>query len=1098
MRRVQRVWLLVGIITLLAGASSCGEGLTCGPETTRDGDRCVPTVECGSGTEATTDGQCVVTDTSCGQGYVFNPDAQRCVRDRAECREGSSFDPGADECVPIQDCGPNTVREQGVCVPDSEAICGDGALSFDPDSNTCTVTEDNCRDGTELSANGTCVVAEGACGEGLALSDDGTCRPTGEVCGDAAMFVESSGLCLPEATCDTDDVVIDPDDNPDTPGTCVSPAEETAADPDVSESETGQDGHNDPTLGGNADPVTVPEPGNSVTFAGTIAAPTDRNGDGDIDQDRDAFEFSGEEGQWLKIAVQSAGLPSPWFRIEGPAGYHREARVGAAGPAVRYLRLPDQGTYRVFVMPEAARPAASGGPFGDPEWTYAGEIERLGAQQANVPMWSSMPTTSGDGVDLRDNYFGLSSFSADQLVRVTVPSVGADIEARVQLWTGSGTLNVDKAVEEGDEFWAAIPATPANAPRVLVDWVSANGPDTGFEIKAEVAPDAFVLGTVGSGQSVTSQTRTLSFMNPTTYAVDVPAGHVIEVTHENAGDDEITTRAFDPSGRKVFEREDLEESDNLNSAGEDDEGYFYAERAGTHLIELDPGESITDHEITVSAHRPTFLGEFGPGDSLQQMVSTSTPEYRSDYYEFSAITEVSATFTFQATAPSPAAEIDHDLKLHDLSQIADNLTVPRGRIRFNRGTGTVELGPVPLKPGRYLIGHGLEDPLTNVTIDGSFSSTGVIENEPNDTVATARSWSSGTELIGDVLPGDRDVFTFSNSTANSEVFEVTLSADEAFDPSLFEDSFNCQMIAPDGSTVDSVSRRDRGCVLRTPAAQTGDYTVIADYHGPELRRYTLNRTRQAATLESEPNNRPSLAQTVSFGTNEDVALGLGRWTPLDVTDYYELTIPSSVGTQSNAEMFVSVSSPSADGPEGELELFDSSGTSIGTVGVSETKAVSTPIEGDQTYSIVTRGDTSSIGTTDGAYNVEAIVYIPGLKKSAAPGASFSGSSSTSDTISVGNCSSVSRVTADVDISYPFRQALSVWLTNPGGKTVQIWNQSGGFNADLVGNIPLTFESANSLQPFNGSTGNGDWTLEVASSFPQQGTLNSWSVQLNCK
>jgi len=1090
---------LVGSVFLLAGVSGCGESLTCGPETTRDGDRCVPTVECGSGTEATTDGQCVVTDTSCGEGYVYNPDAQRCVQDRAECREGSSFDPADGECVPIQDCGSNTVREQGVCVPDSEAICGDGALSFDPESNTCTVTDQNCEGGTELSANGTCVVADGACGEGLTLSDHGTCQPTEAVCGDAAVFVESSGLCLPEATCDAEDVILDPDNDPSTPGTCVSPAEEIAADPDVQESEAGQDGHNDSTLGGNADPVTVPEPGNSVTFAGTIATPMDRDGDGDVDQDRDAFEFSGEEGQWLKITVQSAGLPSPWFRIEGPAGYHREARVGAAGPAVRYLRLPEQGKYRVFVMPEAARPAASGGPFGDPEWTYAGEIERLGARQANVPMWPSMPTTSGDGVDLRDNYFGLSSFSADQLVRVTVPSVGADIEARVQLWTGSGTLNVDKAVQEGDEFWAVIPTTTTDAPRILVDWVSANGPDTGFEIKAEVDPDAFVLGSVGSGQSVTSQTRTLSFMNPTTYAVDVPAEHVIEVTHENAGDDEITTRAFDPSGRKVFEREDLEESDNLNSAGEDDEGYFYAERAGTYLIELDPGQSITDHEITVSAHKPTFLGEFAPGDSLQRMVSTSTPEYRSDYYEFSAITEVSATFTFQATAPSPATEIDHDLKLHDLSQIADNLTVPRGRIRFNRGTGTVEIGPVPLKPGRYLIGHGLEDPLTNVTIDGSFSSTGVIENEPNDTVATARSWSSGTELIGDVLPGDRDVFTFSNSTANSEVFEVTLSADEAFDPGLFEDSWNCQMIAPDGTTVDTVSQRDQGCVLRATADQTGDYTVIADYDGPELRRYTLNRTRRTATLEAEPNNRSDLAQSIAFNSSGDQAVGLGRWTPLDVTDYYSLTVPSSVGTKDGAKLFVSLGSSAPDAPSGELELFDSSGASIGTVAPADTESVITSVEGGQTYTVAVRGDASSIGTTDGAYNVEATTYIPDVASSASPGASFSQSTSdATSTVSVSNCSSVSQVTVELDISYQFRNGLSVWLTNPAGTQIQLWNENGGFNSDLVGNIPLTFDSANSLQPFVGTSGNGDWILEVAATtYPFTGTLNSWAVQLNC-
>jgi subtilisin-like proprotein convertase family protein len=1096
---------ILGCLAVLAlTAIGCGGAeLECGPGTERDGDECTTaeqTVTCGPGTETTTEGTCAVTGQSCGEGLIFNPDAERCVRDRDECLEGTTFD-GGDACLPVASCGEGAVRDGNVCVPDGETVCGSGALAFDAESNACVVAEGACSQGTRLSAEGTCVVADEACSEGLALSDSGTCEPTEDICDGATVFVETEGLCLPESTCEQGDVVLDTDGDPSTPGICVTEARRAAEQADVSESEnaTGEP-HNDPSLGGTATELDFQD--DSVAFTGTIQPPTDRNGDGDSDQDRDAFAFTGSAGAWFELSVQSLGAPTPWFRVTGPNGFEREAMVGGGSDAARYLRLPADGQYTITVLPEAARQTGSAdgsrvGPIGGADWDYVGQLQPLQAPSVESPNLPDDSPLTGNLADLRDNLYSMSDISAGTVVEIEVSGIGNDARARLQLWTDQQTLALDQTAEEGDVFYALVPAS-GDAPNLMLDWISADGPATDYRVTVETVADTSVLGDLGAGNSVSSTAQTLSDGATATYAVSLPADHVVELTHDNAEDEEVDATVVSPTDQTAYTADPLEEVDNLNSAGEDDDGYFYTESGGLHLIELTATDALTDHTLTVQTHEPISLGTAQPGSSLQQTQTTSTGEYRSDYYRISVDRPVSAEFTFTATAPTPTEEIDHDLKVHDLRRRVDNLTDPDGRIAFSRDgsddTSEVTVGPVVLKPGDHLLGHGLEAPLDEVEITGSFEQADAVELEPNDRRSDAVDLPADTTVVGDATSDDRDVFTFQPNTGSSGVTEVVVRARHAE-----EDTWRCRLVAPDGTMLDEVDDRDQGCVLRAATDRQGTHRVLVNADPTDLTRYTITRNRRDARLESEPNNRSSLANPVGLSSANPETTRLGRWTSTDTTDRYELDIPSNVKSTDGARLFVSLSAAGPDPASGAVEMRDGTGATIGTAEAGKDESISVGLESGKSYRLVVRGDASTIADTDGAYELEANLYIPDVVRSASPNTTIKNNGTRhQSTVNVSSCSQVSRVVVATDITYQFRSGLAVWLTGPTGQTVKIWNENGGFDSDLVGTFPFAFTPANSLSTLTGGSGNGDWTLEVeVTNFPFEGNWNSWSLQLTC-
>lgn len=1105
--------LFVGIGGLTVAGCGGGDTVDCGEGTEREGTACVPVESgpaCGAGTEASTDGECVVADQACGDGLIYNADADRCVPDRESCR--GAFDPSEDECVAITSCGSNATLQDGECVADTEALCGEGAVSFDEESGRCVVSTGACGEGTEQASSGNCVVAEEGCGEGLALSDAGTCEPTESLCDDGTVFVEESGLCLPEATCESGDVILDTDDDPSTPGICVTEARRAAEDA-VAETDGGGDGsHNDPALGGSPDEVTVPEAGDgAVRFEGTIASPSDLDGENGVDQDRDVFEFEGEAGAFYKVSVQSLGIPSAWFEVTGPSGFERDAFVGGGPDASRYVRLPEAGTYHVTVVPESLRQYESGsqepGPAGNQDWKYVGAIEQLAESASNLstaPDFPNTPEVEGNAMDLRDNLYSLEQFSANQIVRVSVEGLGEDVDAHLQLWTSAPAVTVQEPMDDQTSVYVQIPSTPSDASSVMVDWTGANGPDTGYTLRAETVQTRELLGRISSGASATSAPVDVTGGDQVVYAARLPGDHVIEVLHDNDDSDErrpdIDVLGVD--GDPVYAQKNLPDRDGLDAAGEDQDGYFYIERSGVYLFEFATNDPIAKHEVTVGTHDPASLGEFQTGSSLSKSVSTDAGTHRSNYFMFSVGQAVDATIEVEST--TPGEPVTQDLKLHDLRRAPMGLGTVQDFVDFERrpeseGSPTVALTNVRLKPGTYLLGHGEEETdISQVSITGSFEGPGPVEQEPNDRTDEATDLPEDNSVLAGVEPGDRDRYSFQvGSSETGQITRILLAADEPT-----EGAWNCVLTgpAPGGSgrvQLDSASRRDQGCLLRAEAAQAGEYRVRVDFSGDTIRRYFASRAWGAGLLEREPNNRAGLEQTATVSTGDGLDV-FGAWTPVDTTDRYELEIPGSIGN--DVPVFVELASEGPDelqAARGGIEVLDSSGSSVASS--SNLGSLNFTAYGGSSYTVVATAEPAAIEDADGEYSMEAFLFLPDVdrRKDVNRTLDTNNQTYTSD-ISVSGCSQVDKATVDVDIEYN-KLLLSVAVVDPDGNRVTLWG--GRFTQPLntlSGNFPLTLSPEEAMGPLNQGTGNGTWTLEVTmSGGVQDATWNSWGLRMLC-
>lgn len=126
-------------------ASACGTGLTfdvaagkcipntaltCGGDTTAQGNICIPSDRaCGAGTQYT-DGQCVVAATACGANTQLDANSGSCVTTDTVCGANTAFSGGT--CQPIESvCATGTTFNSGmgVCLPEATCRAGDVVLN---------------------------------------------------------------------------------------------------------------------------------------------------------------------------------------------------------------------------------------------------------------------------------------------------------------------------------------------------------------------------------------------------------------------------------------------------------------------------------------------------------------------------------------------------------------------------------------------------------------------------------------------------------------------------------------------------------------------------------------------------------------------------------------------------------------------------------------------------------------------------------------------------------------------------------------------------------------------------------------------------------
>jgi len=1101
----------VGLMLTACG----GDDVNCGPNTVEDDGTCRPAegaYSCGAGTTVGPEGNCLVDDAGCGPNLVFNESAQRCVPDREECRDGTEFDPESGLCEAAVGCGDGTNLESGVCQPDTGALCGGGAVQFDAESERCVVATGACGDGTQLSAQGECVADVQACGAGLALSSDGECVPTDDVCDEGTTFDADQQLCLPSTRCQQGDVVLNADTGP---GICVSPAEQLAETADVQEQENPGPSHNDPTLNGSPLDLGTIDQSSEVSLTGTIAEPSDRDGDGTVDQDRDGFIFEANAGTWVEFSVQSLGLPAPWFVVRGPNGFERQSPIGR--DAARQLALPYDGTYTILIAPEAAAASIDedDGPYGSDDWSYVAELSGI-----QPPVGNAISLGTGSGANqmgrfpaLDDNLYQLDGFSNGDVVEVTASDVGADATGILQIWADGTTLARTSRIREGDTVTTTIPS--GSAPLALVDWQSLEGTDDSYTLDVSAAGNAEDLGTLSGGNTTTSSTRTIGANNTFKYAVELPADHVLELSHQNGDDEPLTYSVRNGIEQPLVRENDLPASPNINSAGEDDEGYVWIDEAGLYVIQIESDDQLTDHQLELETHSPTTAGAGTPGDSLTASVSSPTGQYRSEWFLFETQQAASVAASIQASVSS-GDSVDFDAAIFDVKRRPYDLADGEGELTFDRGTDSLDVDPTGVTTGRYLVRVGLEDIIDNVDLTVDLTSPPPLEDEPNNDASTATALSAGDELLGEIRGAGlttRDPSDIA-ALADTDRFTVNLSSQLGSETtgvirvdaeSNAEDAWSCTLTSPSGNTVDAASNRDAGCLLHLPGDSTGDYEVSISMDAPEWRRYTISYAERNGVFGAEPNDTSDDAVGLPLTTQAPAQFGVGRISTADPIDRFTATIPNNVGSSPELVTRLEMTGPDP-ATSAQVQVLDGSGNEVGLVQAGELFVLDTS-EGDDYEFAVTNSPGNALTGVDGSYRLQILAYEPDISATSSPAASIPDSQPSGglDTLNVSqSCASVSRVTLDVSVSgHPARTFMSVMLENPSGTTqtllTPVSDPTNHVFEPLSGNIPFDYPPDNPIDVFNGASGQGDWTVSIVdSSIPFDGTLDEWTLNLNCQ
>ena len=1179
MRRFKNAMALALLAAMAAwGLTACG-GVECGSDTKESDGKCVPIeqLSCAEGTTKA-DGKCVVGEKGCKAGTQFDSESNTCVAAPDACdMSGTSFDADSGKCIAVDWCADGTKKEGNECVPD----CGDTAMIDDNgkcvadvakvcDSmggavkvkdGACTIAEAACGAGTSLSANGDCVVGEEACGDGLVLADSGKCAPTEDVCDSGTSFDEDQGLCLPEATCQMGDVILN--------GVCVSPAEEMAANADHSESE-----NNDPTMGGMANAINVKMTGMTTVFTGNIEAPRDIDGDGTMDQDKDAFSFTASTGDWFKVSVQSTGLDSPFFTISGPDGYMRSAATASTGDTARFFVAPKDGDYSIHVLPKELALDSDVGPIGSSDSSYVGALEKVPTPSPTAKdMSMGDQTLSGTASDLTDNLFDLQNLSQSDIYQLVALSAATDADLLLQVWEDPTTLSM--TVDPLDAGATAQLDSVMGNRLVLVDWKKAWGPSLDFEV------DATKVGstsnpTIADG---TSDTTTVTITPFTT----------LKVEQTNMSSADLDVEILDAMSTSVA-------SDTVASGSSLEE--LIAE-SGTYTVKVtnNSGNSVSP-DLTIRQIPPTNLGTLPTPSAVTSTVGdVSSSDVIALEFQI-AKAQVGGIF-FEAKDGYAAMEaelFDSAGKSLTTPLILDSLTDDTGLDEDAAGlywyadtkatyyatlksdSGSEEdvsvkgMAQRPLDLGAVAkgdtksttLGNGVANYMSTfikmsassdlglnakATPTGSSDSSLIIRDtsfgvsasdldtsNPALDVAPVPSGTSFLEVRSDdgaIQPGYKVDLEFvtapvpevepNNSTmkatptnfgakhfgditsGNADYWKIDLQSAMASNevlvidmPADYEyDDWTCELLDGSSTSMQKQTDKDNGCAMLAGGLSAGSYYFKVSMGDTGTASYDLYITKETGSLESEPNDASGQATSVTYAD----------WTS-DTPIYGE-----SEETSDSADFF-SFSLGSALGSSESLiikpemlgpdatsltyELQDSSNTSI----TSNSGSLAATGLAAGTYYLKVDGASS---LSDGQYKIGAEVYSPDQSVTMSTATTFPNDNTMGKdtTVTASNCATVTRVTLDVDISHDYRGDVVIKLTNPAGTTVQVRDfVSYGYQDDIKGNYPLSLTPDGDLSKFNMASGNGTWTLNVSDQNDTYagdgGTLNSWTLNLNCQ
>ncbi|TNE48550.1 MAG: hypothetical protein EP343_15810 [Deltaproteobacteria bacterium] len=908
-------------------ADSCGEGtkwdegaktciaeqvVECGPNTTRDGDKCVPNQEvCKNGQVFDAkEGKCVDKATLCNDDSKLDEATGKCIPKKVlECDPDTEEKDG--KCVPkkVVECGPDTTAKDDKCVPDT-TVCGPGTKptqdgkceaeskiqcgpgteekegkcvpvadlcqpgTVKDDKGNCVVEKAACDKGTEFDVNTKkCVATDQACGPNTAFTN-GQCVETDKVCAKGTKYDKTSNQCLPDY-CKAGDIIKN--------GVCVSSAEELIAKKDVDEKE-----NNDPMKKGTAQALTLKAQGSQLVFTGAIDAPKDLDGDSIPDQDVDVYEFTAKAGQWFKVSVQSLGLPAPAFLIRSEGTKDKDGKMmyefkrfgsfGAGSAPARYVQIPADGKYQIVVLPTlvmASDPDLDGdapynfGPQGDANWKYVGYIEEIKTPTAVKVDTTKVTQMKGNLTNVAQVMYEMDNVKQDELLQFDVGMAAPGARMLLTYWDGTKVIKSISLAQDGS-YSMSVPATGKLT--LVVSWDRAWSNQLDFDIRAKK---------VGLGKTTTIKTSASD-----TFSFSVPDNTVMEIYYT------ADSGTFTSSDRLDVDLQDnqgtsITKNASLNDGSGSKLFAFAAKAASYKLVVNNKTSKDQTLQLVVLLFKANDLGQTkGVGDKLS--LNYSQPLLKGEYVyvtvNFKEDVSVSGTLVGNT---SPDSE-DVDVYLYDdkVKSITSKLT-----------SAGVELFREPFKKGTYLLKVTSSTTTPDLTkgfkVNFTLTPPPTEEKEPNDTPATANTWGFDRNAVGTFAKkDDQDHYKVSlaKDMAAGEILVIHLDASSysSYECSLTEDKTGA-------TPVLAVTDRRYGCYMILDGLKAGNYIFMGKYTSTSTNvKYTLSAKMMMGALEKESNDATTTALDVADPSKTMIYGMIGSKTDVDYFSF-KITTPPAKG-----------------------------------------------------------------------------------------------------------------------------------------------------------------------------------------------------------
>lgn len=1055
----------------LAGLAFTGCGNDCAEGTTEtDGECKVDTKACGAGTKLE-NGACVLDTSGCGEGSSLKDGV--CVADDPtgeECGDGTMFDSGTGKCVPneVIECGANTMKVDGKCVP-AGTVCTDGTM-LNADGQ-CVVAAPACATGTQLDPNtAKCVVTDQVCDTNTSFdAQSGTCKPSATVCATGTTFSTDTGLCLPDATCQMGDVIVD--------GQCYSPAEAL-----YQATQTEGTENDDINLGGTANDVALPAMGMKTAIKGVIGLPVDLDNDGELDQDVDVYKVTATAGQHIGVTLQAIGGPSMSFAVFGPNDYNRFAPLGVKRGAARTVVAPVDGDYYIAVAPALVIANDDAGPIGEDTWRYVAEVELLPAPTV-TDVNTDNANISGSYGDLSDNLYKLTNFTGGELVDVTVKKSGDNAQGVLQVWSSATSYLASYPVGDVDDTFTVV--LPAGDAFLFVDWVNANGPALDYEFEVKAKPGQEGLGALMPGGTASSTAQTLVDNDVRFFTVTIAPGEVLEFSQTNDAGEEVDITVNDIDGQ-VFRRTFFD----VEADSSPDFGYIYSATGGTYIIEVEATADMDNFVLNVNSLTPAAGGSFAVGDNLNITDATPLGEERQAFQSV----VITADVAFSGSLLGGGGETIGDLSIFNAANgdLVDSFT-----------SSTVD-GVLPAGTYIFAIEANFAELPTGYVLDLDFTEPPIIEVEPNDTPATATPAALDKNILGNFATGDLDIYSFTMAADQPADETAVVHVNPNGSTSGNTNQYTCTVKDSMGTEV-ATQTSNTDCVLFLQGLTTGDYTLEVS---------TTRTTSESYEIAVDTYTGYVLETGMSTDMMPDTLMSefkvFGQVQTPTEADYYTFVAPQLMQGQTFSLVFDLKEANTAAGSLNKdsttsvrLELFDSMGTSLGSVNAPFGSLAPTLVGGDTYTLAVTRASTVNF---TGRYSIETVIrtppptpvpYFNDMLGLAIP--DNAPATPVSDVLNVPDMCIITDIIVEVDIDHTFRGDLELDLTSPTGTKIKIWADTGGGSDDLKTIIGLNDPPTNPLDGFFGEQAMGNWTLEVGDDAGgDTGTLNKWGLSFNCQ